>query len=217
MHDTAAVTSPLGELLAAAARGQFPPADGRVGVVPPVRPGLETVMAFTGHAVVATQLPADQVLARGPDGFGGAVAPEFLLWLAGSGGVIRTLDVVLVAAGRGDADLPVRRDLDDHPRVRRARSLRESVVVRGDERGLTTIGVGIGGLTEMSVEIDPHHDTPRAGRRLIADVVGTVPAGDVVVAEVAPGNARSLRAFLAAGFTPVGAAVHIAPQRGKHG
>jgi hypothetical protein len=38
-----------------------------------------------------------------------------------------------------------------------------------------------------------------------------VPAGEPVFAAVAPGNACSLRAFLAAGFTPVGSEVIIQP------
>jgi RimJ/RimL family protein N-acetyltransferase len=32
-----------------------------------------------------------------------------------------------------------------------------------------------------------------------------VPAGELIWAQVAPGNAASLRAFLAAGFTAIGA------------
>jgi RimJ/RimL family protein N-acetyltransferase len=34
-----------------------------------------------------------------------------------------------------------------------------------------------------------------------------IPKGDVVFAQVAPGNAASLRAFLAAGFRPIGSEV----------
>jgi len=35
----------------------------------------------------------------------------------------------------------------------------------------------------------------------------SIPEGDVVFAQVAPGNAASLRAFLAAGFRPIGSEV----------
>jgi hypothetical protein len=45
------------------------------------------------------------------------------------------------------------------------------------------------------------------GRGLIGDALRLVPAGEPVFAAVAPGNARSLRAFLAAGFTPLGSEV----------
>ncbi|RIQ11374.1 hypothetical protein DY240_28965 [Jiangella rhizosphaerae] len=40
-----------------------------------------------------------------------------------------------------------------------------------------------------------------------------VPAGEPVFAAVTPGNARSLRAFLACGFTPVGSEVLLRPAR----
>lgn len=50
-----------------------------------------------------------------------------------------------------------------------------------------------------------------AGRELIRDALGLVPADEPVFAAVAPGNARSLRAFLAEGFTPVGSEVIIQP------
>lgn len=171
-------------------------------------------MAFTGHAVIATAKRKEYVLAQRPDGFGRAVAPEFLLWLAGAGGVVGSHDVVLVARGRGGGTLPERDDQDDHPRVRHARSLREAVVVYGDERGIVTIGIGLGGLPEMNVEVAPLQRDVGFGRALVCEALGHVPEGAVVVAEVAPGNARSLRAFLASGFTPIGSAVHLVPAGG---
>jgi RimJ/RimL family protein N-acetyltransferase len=42
------------------------------------------------------------------------------------------------------------------------------------------------------------------GGALLADALGHVPAGELVFAAVAPGNARSLRAFLGLGFSPLG-------------
>lgn len=211
----------IGEVLHHAAAGAFPPADGAIEVVGPARPPVETVLSLTGHAVIATAVRPDVVHATGVHAFGGTVAPAFLLWLAGDGGEIGTEDLVLVATGRGDGGLPERADLDDHPRVRHARSLRTDVRVLGDERGLVTLGRGIGGLTELSVEVtaDPGHDGADAaggvpagvGRDLVRGALGAVDAGELVVAEVAPGNARSLRAFLACGFRPVGSAVHVRP------
>lgn len=204
---------PLGALIEQAHGGRFPPADGSVTVLPPVRAPAATVMAFTGHAVIATAKREDEVLAQRPDGFGGAVAPEFLLWLAGPGGVVGSHDVVLVASGRGGGTLLARDDQDDHPRVRHARSLREAVVVYGDDRGIVTIGLGLGGLHELNVEVAPPQRSMGLGRELVRDALGHVPEGAVVVAEVAPGNALSLRAFLASGFTPIGSAVHLVPAR----
>ncbi len=205
------MTHPLGLLIEAAAGGSFPPADGQTTVVPAVGRSLETVVAFTGHAVIATALPGEVVLAWGPDGFGGAVSPKFLLALAGRTGTIGSHDVVLAATGRRRPTLPIREDLDDHPRVRHARALRDGVVAYGDDRGVVTIGTGLGGLAELSVEVDADCHKPGTGRALAGDALGLVPDGQLVIAEVAPGNARSLRAFLAAGFTPLGSAVHVVP------
>ena len=44
---------PMGELLTDAADGVFPAQDGGWHRVPPWREGVEAVMAFTGHAVLA--------------------------------------------------------------------------------------------------------------------------------------------------------------------
>ena len=202
----------LGSLIDAASRGEYPPADGGVSVFAPQQlRRTEWVAAFTAHAVVVTALPPDAVMARGVDGFGSAMAPEFLLWLAGPGGVVGTQDVILVARGsEAGSSLSPRADLDDHPRVVHARSLREDVAVYADERGLVTVGRGIGGATELSVEVCGEHSRG-TGTRLVRDAVGLAPAGELLVASVAPGNARSLRAFLAAGFVPVGAAVAVVP------
>ena len=44
---------PLAGLISAAAAGRFPDADGGWQRMPPWRAGLEAVVAFTGHAVLA--------------------------------------------------------------------------------------------------------------------------------------------------------------------
>lgn len=169
-------------------------------------------MSFTGYAVIATGRPAEEVLARSPDGYGGALAPGFLLWLAGEDGRVGCQDAVLVAPGEGGADRDLSRhhDLDAHSRVRHAQALRSDVRVYGDDTGFVTVGVGLGGLTEMSVEITAGHGLGH-GRSLIRRGLTLVDPADVVVAQVTPGNARSLRAFLAAGFVPIGSAVAVTP------
>lgn len=183
--------------------------------MPRCLPGnVEWVVSFTGYVVVATDRSAGEVLARGPDGYGGALAPGFLLWLAGDDGRVGCQDAVLVAPGTGGADpsLSRRHDLDGHARVEHARALRSDVEVYGDDRGFVTVGVGLGGLTEMSVEIAADHGR-RHGRSLIRRGLTFVDPAEVVVAQVTPGNARSLRAFLAAGFVPIGSAVAVTPGR----
>lgn len=193
---------PLLDLLTGAAEGRFPPVDGGVTVMPPLAGGWECSVAFTGHAVVATSRSADEVRQQGPDGFGGSMAPDFLRWLAGPQGFIGVIDVMLFTRGTGTSTLPLRTDADDHPRVQYARQYRSDVRVYGDERGLITIGAGLAGRRELSVEADTHNRGH--GTALIAEAVGLVPEGELLFAAVSPGNARSLRAFLSLGFTPIG-------------
>ena len=86
-------------------------------------------------------------------------------------------------------------------------------MVYGDERGLVTVGKGLADRWETSVELLSAAAGEGTGRALISEAVGHVPEGEAVFASVAPGNAASLRAFLACGFTPVGAEVIIHPSR----
>lgn len=202
---------PLLDLLTAAAEGRFPPVDGGVTVTPPLAGGWECSVAFTGHAVVATTRAPAEVLAQGPDGFGGSLAPDFLRWLAGPHGFVNVIDVMLVRRGTGTSTLAPRTDLDDHDRVKYARQYRSDVVVYGDERGLVTIGAGLAGRREMSVEASSHNRG--LGTALIAEAVGLVPEGELLFAAVSPGNARSLRAFLSLGFTPIGSEVLVLPRQ----
>jgi hypothetical protein len=206
---------PLLGYLLDAAEGRFPPADGAVTVLPALPGGLECSVAFTGHAVVATALAAGEVHTRHPDGFGGSLAPDFLRWLAGPTGWIGVIDATLTRGGVGGPPrLDPFDDAGDHPRVRHAVELRTRVRVFGDDRGLVTVAVGLAGRTELSVELHRPNDGGRGrGRSLIADALTLVPEGEPVFAAVSPGNARSLRAFLAAGFTPIGAEVLLRPDR----
>lgn len=200
---------PLLDLLTGAAEGRFPEVDGAVTVLPPLAGGWECSVAFTGHAVVATARSADEVLGQGPDGYGGSMAPDFLRWLAGPNGFVGVIDVMLYARGTGASTLPLRTDADDHPRVQYARQYRSDVRVYGDERGLVTIGAGLAGRRELSVEADTHNRG--FGTALIKEAVGLVPVGELLFAAVSPGNARSLRAFLSLGFTPIGSEALIRP------
>lgn len=204
----------LAEVFTNTANGVFPAVDGQIEVVPaPTNLAVEAVVEFTGHALIATDLPEDQVLAQGFDAFGGIVSPDALRWLAGPEGEIGCLDSVLVRHGTGRGGLTVRTDLDDHPRVIAARRRRSNVVVYGDERGLVTVGRGLAGRWEVSVELLAAMAGEGTGRALIAEAVGHVPDAEPVFASVAPGNAASLRAFLACGFTPIGAEVIFHPRR----
>lgn len=202
---------PLLAYLLSAAAGRFPSVDGAWTVLPALAGDLECSLAFTGHAVIATALPEDAVRSRQPDGFGGSLAPDFLRWLAGNRGGIGVIDATLVARGHGGGLLPERTDMVDHPRVQHAAALRSNVRVHGDERGLVTLAEGLAGRREISVEAAPEGQGRGWGRSLLRDALGLVPAGEPVFAAVAPGNARSLRAFLGVGFVPIASEVILRP------
>lgn len=205
---------PLLSVLIGAASDRFPAVDGRVVFMPPLRPGLEAVVSLTGRTYLATALAATDFGDLPLDGFGAALAPNVLLRLAGEGGAVGVVDATLVTPGTGRerSAPPPRSDLDDHPRVKHARDLREDVAVYGDERGLVTLARGLAGRIEMSAETAPGQQRG-AGRSLIADALGLVPEHEPVFAAVSPGNARSLRAFLAVGFQPVGSEVLVRVRR----
>jgi uncharacterized Zn-finger protein len=178
------------------------------------------VLAFTGHAVlaVAADVSDDRLSTLGVDGYGGAHHPRVLLDLAGPDGWVDSLDALL---GRrspgGPTDLVERPDLMDHPRVRFARAIRDDVRVYGRPNGgsatLATLSRGIGGLLEVSAELDEHERGRGAGANLVDQVVAAVPPGEMVLAAVAPGNTASLRAFLRAGFSPLGSVQMLRPAR----
>lgn len=179
-------------------------------------------MAFTGHAALAVDVDVTdaRLSALGVDGYGGAHHPRVLLELAGAGGWIDSLDALLARPGGGPAGVPPlvdRPDLSDHPRAEFARALRDDVRVLGPSDGsngaVATVSRGIGGLPEISVELDSAGRSRGRGAALVAATVAAVADADVVVAAVAPGNAASLRAFLRAGFVVVGSVQLIRPDR----
>lgn len=199
-------------VLLGAAEGRFPPADGGVTYLPPLDGGWEAIVSLTGHAFVASRLAEDDLADLSPDGFGAVLRPELLLRLAGSGGSVGMTDVTLVATGRGERTLDPSPSLGGHPRVAYARSIRREVSVYGSTDGLFTMGEGLAGRLEMSVETSGNGVV--RGRDLIESALSLAPRGEPLFAAVSPGNARSLRAFLACGFTPLGSEVLIRPRTG---
>lgn len=204
---------PIHDVMAAAAHGVFPPADGGATVVGPDRStGLHGVIAYTGHAVIATdRCGAEELRAMDADGFGGACHPDVLRRLAGPNGFIDVLDAALVAFGTGaGAQSVVETDqFDDHHRVRYARRLRRDVRVMANSHGLLTLGRGLGGHHELGIEtFDPGLGT---GAQLLADALAETPKDEPLFAACAPGNARSLRSLLSMGFQPIGSVVIIKP------
>lgn len=204
---------PLAAILTAAAAGRFPTPDGAVETLPPDDDGTHAVVELTGHSYALTDRALLDLLSLGADGFGGCTHPDVLRCLAGPNGWIGSIDVVLVAAARPGDRLAERSDLEHHPRVARARTHRRDVRVFGDDRGLCTLGRGLVGRLELSVELnDVTTRSDGAGRALIAAGLSIASHGEPVWAQVSPGNAASLRAFLACGFVPIGSEVLLKPR-----
>jgi hypothetical protein len=221
---TASPTGLLAAVLTDAVGGRFPPADGTVVVASPWQEGVEAVVAFTGHAVVATTLPLDAVLAAGADGFGGATLPPLLTLMTGEngeggeggeGGEVECLDVLLGARGTGGGRLPRIPAAEPHPRAVHARHWRTNVRVHGDDRGLLVLADGVAGLPQISYEVPLPLRGRGYGRSLLADGLALVDRDEPVLTAVAPGNAASLRAVLAAGFVPLGSVQLVRPSDGR--
>jgi hypothetical protein len=128
---------------------------------------------------------------------------------------VHEIDVTLAALGHGSDARSLQPDLGDaaHPRVAYARRLRRDVLVQGDERGLITLVKGLAGRDEISIETPEASFGKGGGRSLMRDVLAAWPKGLPLFAAVSPGNARSMRAFLAAGFRLIGSEVLIEKTR----
>lgn len=206
------VPHPFGRMLTQVAAGALPPPDGEVEVLPVLRDDIVAVTEFTAHTVVCADITDDDVATRGLHGYGGCTHPAVLLWLAGAHRAIGSIDVLLVRHGAGDVLADDEGHGADHARVQRAHRYRREVRTFGDEAGVVLLGRGVANRLELAVEL--FDDTPHGrghGRRLIRAGLLAAPRDEPVWAQVAPGNAASLRAFLAVGFVPVGAEVLLNP------
>ena len=106
-------------------------------------------------------------------------------------------------------DLTPALDLDRHQRVARSLRYRDDLQVwtTKDWAGLLVLGRGLAGRRELAFEVDPARRNRGLGRLLVAAARRLTPPGEVLFAQVAPGNAASLRVVAAAGFRPIGAEV----------
>ena len=94
-----------------------------------------------------------------------------------------------------------------HPRVARALRYRDHVRIWEVPGGIVMLGRGVAGRWEVAMEVDPDHRGRGLGRELAAAARHLVPDGSPLWAQITPGNAASVRAFLAAGYQPVGSEV----------
>ena len=208
----------LGSLLGDVAAGRFPEPDGSVTILPQPSPRYAGVLAFTAHSVVFAD--ADPAWIRGqlpPGDLAAPMLPAFLQALADrTGRRVSSHDLLCVAAQLagpspfGLSPLAVTADAG-HPRVTRAMRYRTDVRVRQAASGVVVVGRGVAGRWEAAVEVDPNCQGRGLGRELATAARHLVPDGAPVWAQIAPGNAASVRAFLAAGFAPVGAEALLLP------
>jgi GNAT superfamily N-acetyltransferase len=205
----------LAGLLARVERGERLPTDPWLVVVPQPSPRTAAVVSFTGLAVVAADVDPAWVRARLPEpDLSAPLNPPFLADLcARLGRRVNNIDMVLLApssAGAAGLALTAVPDLD-HPRVRRARRYRTDTTVYVTNGGVVVIGRGLAGRWEAAVEVDDAARDRGLGRALAAAARHLAPDGRPVWAQIAPGNSASVRAFLAAGYRPVGAEALLVP------
>lgn len=201
----------LSTLLTDAACGRFPPADGEVTIVPQPSERDAGVFGFTAHAVIFADTDPEWVRRQLPPGNVSApLSSTFLEKLAKAtnrrAGSIDLLCCAMSLGGPPPLDL-VPQPESTHSRVRRALNYRDEVRTWRADGGIVVIGRGVAGRLETAIEVDDDRRSRGLGRRLAIAARHLIADGAVLWAQVPPANAASVRAFLSAGFTPVGAEV----------
>lgn len=211
----------LADLLADAALGRFPLPDGGVTVVPQPSRRDAGVIAFTAHSVVFTdedpQWVRKTLASVECDPLAAALHPRFLTALMDrTDRITETVDLLTVAdALSGPPPLALREVTDPgHPRVVRAGRFRDDVRVWMTDGGVLVLGRAVAGRWEAAIEVDEGARYRGLGRLLATAARHLVPGGRPVWAQQAPGNARSVRVFQAAGYRPVGAEILLLPRGG---
>ena len=206
----------LAAILRDAAKGTFPPADGGVTVLPQPTARDAGVWGFTAHAVVFADVDPGWVSSHLPAGdLGAPLGPPFLQALSAATdrrpGSIDMLCFAEPLSGPPDIDLTPALDTT-HPRIARAHSYRDDVQAwrTADGSGVVLLGRGVAGRRETAIEVDENRRSRGLGRALAAAARHLAEPGEPLWAQVSPANAASVRAFLAAGFTPVGAEILLA-------
>jgi GNAT superfamily N-acetyltransferase len=206
---------PLTAILDRIADGKFPPADGRMTILPLASSRYDGVLSFTAHAVIFTEADPAWVHSQlKGDSLAAPLSARFLHALGErTGKSSGSIDVVTLAeplSGQPPIELTPEAD-PEHPRIARALHYRDDVRAWQGDGGVVLLGRGVGGRWETAIEVDGDRRGEGIGRKLAIAARHLVPGGAPLWAQIAPGNAASVRAFLAAGFRPVGAEVLLTP------
>lgn len=210
-------------IIAEVQAGRLPDADGAVTVLPQPTAAYAAVLAFTARTFVVADVDPDWVAASLPEGdLSAPLGPPFLSALSErTGRKVGNIDLVCLAETLGkDAIACIPGGLretsgDEHDRVRRAKRYRDGVRVWRTDGGVLMLGYGLAGRVEVSVEVDPDCRGSGLGRALVRAARSLAAPATHVWAQIAPGNAASVRAFLAAGYVPVGAETLLVREAGQ--
>jgi GNAT superfamily N-acetyltransferase len=212
----------LAAVLDVVAAGRYPPPDGTVAILAQPSDRDAGVFSMTGCAVIFADTDPDWVIAQLPRGdLSAPLSAPFLAALAERlGRASHSVDMVACAQalpGSAPPDTPLAElapaTAATHPRVARALRYRDDVTVWETAGGVVLLGRGLAGRWEVAVEVEAAHRGRGLGARLATAARHLVPAGATLWAQIAPANATSVRAFLRAGFRPVGAEALLSRDR----
>lgn len=204
----------LADVLARAAGGHPPEPGAGPTILPPPSARDAGVIAFTAHNVIFVDADEDWIRSRLPgDDLSAPLNPPFLRDLEElTGRPVNNIDMLALAApaeGPPPVELAEVADTAAHPRVAEAHRYRDDVRVWTCPGGFVLIGRGVGGRWEVAIEVEPAARGRGLGRTLARAARHLTP--HPLWAQIAPGNAASVRAFLAAGYVPIGAEALLVP------
>jgi GNAT superfamily N-acetyltransferase len=206
----------LAGILDRLAAGCYPPPDGDVTIVRQPSPRDCGVLSCTAHAVIFADTDPGWIRGQLPDGdLGAPIGTAFLHALCTrTGRQAGSIDMLCVApplAGPPAIGLTyvemTATGSAAHPRLSRALRYRDDVRAWHADGGIALLGRGVAARWEVAIEVEPRSRGRGLGRQLATAARALVPDDAPLWAQVAPGNAASVRAFVAAGFVPVGAEV----------